>query len=202
MYNKFFKRLFDIILSLISIIILFPLFCIAYFSVKISDSHTAIFVQKRVGKGGKIFNIYKFRTMKTDCPKDIPTHLLVGADTYITRIGKILRKYSIDELPQIYNILKGDMSIIGPRPAILSQKDLLDERKKNGAYNLRPGLTGYAQIKGRDKLTITEKAKYDGEYATKMGFVFDVKIFFTTILKIIKKEDVVEGSEKKEFVTK
>ena len=202
MYNKIFKRLFDIILSLILIIILFPVFCAIYLIIKIFDFHSAIFVQKRAGRSGEAFTLYKFRTMKEDCPKDVPTHLLAEADTYITAIGKILRKYSIDELPQLYNVLKGDMSVIGPRPAILSQKDLLEERKKNGSYNLRPGLTGYAQIKGRDELTITEKAKYDGEYAAKIGFILDVKIFFVTILKIIKKEGIIEGCRKREIVTK
>ena len=157
-----------------------------------------MFKQKRVGKNKKYFMIYKFRTMRTDTPKDTPTHLLKNADTYITRFGKIMRKTSIDELPQIMNILKGEMSIIGPRPALWNQEDLIAERDKYGANDITPGLTGWAQVNGRDELEIPVKAKLDGEYAQKMSFAFDIKIFFKTIINVFKREGIVEGAKKEE----
>ncbi len=195
-YLNYIKRFLDILLSLVAIIILLPLFCFIYILIKIFDKEKVFFIQLRVGECGKTFNMYKFRTMKADCPKDTPTHLLIDSDKYITRTGKFLRKYSLDELPQIYNILKGDMSIVGPRPALLCQTDLLEKRKLNGSYDLKPGLTGYAQINGRDELTVYEKANFDAEYVLKVGLIFDIKIIARTILKIIKKEGVVEGGEK------
>ena len=151
------------------------------------------FKQKRVGKNKTYFNILKFRTMRTDTPKDTPTHLLANPEQYITSIGKILRKTSLDELPQIINILKGDMSIIGPRPALWNQYDLIEERDKYGANDILPGLTGWAQINGRDELEIDVKARLDGEYVEKMSFLFDCKCFFGTITSVLKHEGVVEG---------
>ena len=179
-----------------------PILLIIAVAIKMDSKGPVLFKQKRVAKGKEHFQILKFRTMYADVPKDVPTHLLADPESKITKIGRFLRKSSLDELPQIWNILVGEMSIIGPRPALWNQFDLIAERDKYGANDVRPGLTGLAQVMGRDELPIEVKAKYDGEYAAKMGYVFDVKIFITTILKIIKKEDVVEGSEKKEFVTK
>ena len=144
--------------------------------------------------------IYKFRTMRNDTPKDMPTHMLRGAESYITKFGGIMRKTSIDELPQIINILKGDMSIIGPRPALWNQDDLIEERDKYNANDIRPGLTGLAQISGRDELEIPIKAKFDGEYVQKMSLWFDIKIFFKTILKVFKHDGVVEGKVEKEEI--
>ena len=152
-----------------------------------------LFKQKRVGKNKKHFNIYKFRTMRIDTPKDTPTHLLENPEQWITKMGKFLRKTSLDELPQIINIFKGNMSIIGPRPALWNQFDLIEERDKYGANNLYPGLTGYAQIHGRDAISIEEKAKQDGYYVKHMDLWLDIKIFFGTIWKIFKSDDVVEG---------
>lgn len=187
------KRLIDIILSFLAIIILFiPCLIIAIF-IKAESKGPVFFKQKRVGKNKKYFMIYKFRTMRTDTPKDMPTHLLNNPDIYITKVGKILRKTSLDELPQLINILKGDMSIIGPRPALWNQDDLIAERDKYHANDIRPGLTGLAQISGRDELEIPVKAKLDGEYTKKISFWLDVKIFFKTIIKVFESDGVVEG---------
>lgn len=190
----FFKRLIDIILSLIGLIILIPFFIIFAIIIKCESKGPVFFKQKRFGKNKKFFMIYKFRTMRNDTPKDMPTHMLRGAESYITKFGGFMRKTSIDELPQIINILKGDMSIIGPRPALWNQDDLIEERDKYGANSIRPGLTGLAQISGRDELEITVKAKFDGEYIEKMSLWFDIKIFFKTILKVFKHDGVVEGT--------
>ncbi len=187
------KRLLDFILSLIAFIILLIPFAIISICIKIESKGPVLFKQTRVGKHKKNFTIYKFRTMKTDTPKDMPTHMLNNADSYITKVGKFLRKTSLDELPQIINILKGDMSIIGPRPALWNQDDLIAERDKYGANDITPGLTGLAQINGRDELEIPVKAKFDGEYAEKLSFWFDVKIFFKTIFKVFKSDGIVEG---------
>ena len=199
-YVVFIKRLFDIILSLLAIIILFIPGIIISICIKIESKGSVFFKQKRVGKGKKYFMIYKFRTMRTDTPKDIPTHLLDNPEIYITKIGKFLRKTSLDELPQIINIIKGDMSIIGPRPALWNQDDLIAERDKYGANDIRPGLTGLAQINGRDELEIPIKAKIDGEYTKNIYFLLDVKIFFKTIIKVFERDGVVEGKVKKEEV--
>lgn len=190
-----FKRLIDVILSFIILLILIPFFFIFAIIIKCESNGSVFFKQKRIGKNKKIFTIYKFRTMKEDTPKDIPTHMLQGAQNYITKFGNFMRKTSIDELPQLINILKGDMSIIGPRPALWNQKDLIQEREKYGANNVRPGLTGLAQINGRDELSIIEKAKYDGQYIEKMSFLLDVKIFFKTIKNVFKHEGIVEGKQ-------
>ena len=192
MYNHFFKRLFDIVLSFVGIIVLLPLFLIISLAVFIDDPGPVFFKQKRVGKNKKLFWLHKFRSMKTKTP-DVPTHLLENPQQYITRVGRFLRKTSLDELPQMFDILIGKMSIIGPRPALWTQDDLIAERDKYGANDVRPGLTGWAQINGRDELEIPVKAAFDGEYIQKMGFFFDCKCFFGTITSILKSDGVVEG---------
>ncbi len=201
MYIKI-KRALDIILSFIGLIILSPILLIIVVAIKIDSPGPVLFKQKRVGKGKTYFNILKFRTMKIETPKDTPTHLLQNPEKYITRVGKFLRKTSLDELPQIWNILVGDMSIIGPRPALWNQYDLIAERDKYGANDILPGLTGWAQINGRDELTIEEKAKLDGEYVQKLSFWMDVKCFFGTIVSVIKSDGVVEGGTGKLDVNK
>jgi len=197
MYRKVIKRFFDILLSLIGAIILSWLFLILIIAIKIDSKGPILFKQKRVGKkkNGAItyFNIWKFRTMRVDTPKDVPTHMLSNPDQYITGVGKFLRKTSLDELPQIFNILSGKMSIIGPRPALWNQEDLVVERDKYGANDVLPGLTGWAQINGRDELEIPLKAKLDGEYVERMSFLFDIKCFFGTIVSVLKHDGVVEG---------
>jgi O-antigen biosynthesis protein WbqP len=192
MYKRL-KRVFDFMIALIGSVLLLPVFIILIIAIKMDSKGPVLFVQKRVGRHKKYFNILKFRTMKVDTPKDKPTHLLENPDQYITRIGRFLRKSSLDELPQIWNILKGDMSIIGPRPALWNQYDLIEERDKYGANDIRPGLTGWAQINGRDELLIPIKAKYDGEYVLKMSFLFDCKCFLRTIKSILKHDGIVEG---------
>ena len=192
------KNIIDFILSLIALIILLPFFCIFAIIIKLESRGPIFFKQKRIGKNKKEFYIYKFRTMRTDTPKDMPTHLLKDAESYITKSGKVFRKTSIDELPQIINILKGQMSIIGPRPALWNQYDLIKERDKYNANSIRPGLTGWAQVNGRDELEIPIKAKFDGEYVEKMSLLFDTKIFLKTIIKVFKHDGVVEGKVEKE----
>lgn len=191
----YFKRLLDIILSLMALIILTPIFSIIVIAIKIDTPGPILFKQKRFGKNKVYFEILKFRTMRIDTPKDTPTHLLENPDKWITRVGKILRKTSMDELPQIWNILIGEMSIIGPRPALWNQNDLINERDKYGANNVPVGLTGWAQINGRDELEIERKALLDGEYASKIGFIFDVKCFFGTIASVINRDGIVEGKK-------
>ncbi len=191
------KNILDFILSLLALIILLPFFFIFAIIIKLESKGPIFFKQKRIGKDKKEFYIYKFRTMRTDTPKDMPTHMLKNADSYITKSGKIFRKTSIDELPQIINILKGQMSIIGPRPALWNQEDLIEERDKYNANSIRPGLTGWAQVNGRDELEIPIKAKFDGEYVEKMSLWFDIKIFFKTIIKVFKHDGVVEGEKEK-----
>lgn len=187
------KRLIDIILSLLGLIILSPVFLILIIAIKLDSKGPVLFKQKRVKIHKKHFNILKFRTMRIDTPSDIPTHMLENPDQWITKVGKFLRKTSLDELPQIINILKGDMSIIGPRPALWNQYDLIAERDKYSANDVPVGLTGWAQINGRDELPIEVKAKLDGEYTKKISFIFDMKCFFGTIFSVIKTEGVVEG---------
>ena len=197
MYKKFFKRLIDIVLSGIGIVVLMPVWLILAIAIKIDDPGPVFFKQKRIAKdkNGEIqyFNILKYRSMKTSTPKDTPTHLLENPEQYITKVGKVLRKTSLDELPQIFNIFKGEMSIIGPRPALWNQNNLYEERAKYGANAVTPGLTGWAQINGRDELEIEVKAKLDGEYVKKMSFLFDCKCFFGTIASVLKSNGVVEG---------
>lgn len=187
------KRILDFILAIISLILLSPFFILISLIIKLTSEGPVYFKQKRIGKNKKEFYILKFRTMRTDTPKDMPTHLLDNPDAYITRIGKMLRKTSLDELPQLINILKGEMSFIGPRPALWNQYDLIAERDKYGANDVYPGLTGWAQINGRDELPIEVKAKLDGEYVEKMSFVFDLRCFIGTIISVVKHDGVVEG---------
>ncbi|MCZ2257298.1 sugar transferase [Sporosarcina sp. G11-34] len=192
MYMKV-KRLIDIILSLIGLIVLSPILLTLIIFIKIDSRGPVLFKQKRVGLHKTHFNILKFRTMRIDTPKDTPTHLLANPDQHITKMGKFLRKTSLDELPQIWNIFVGQMSIIGPRPALWNQYDLIEERDKYGANDLPPGLTGWAQINGRDELPIEVKSKLDGEYVDRISFWMDVKCFFGTIVSVAKSDGVVEG---------
>lgn len=187
------KRILDILLSLIAIILLSPLFLAIIVAIKLNSKGPVLFKQKRVGIHKRYFYILKFRTMKIDAPKDCPTHMLENPEQWITRVGKFLRKTSLDELPQIWDILVGHMSIIGPRPALWNQYDLIEERDKYGANDIRPGLTGWAQINGRDELPIEIKANLDGEYVKKLSFWMDVKCFFGTIISVLKHDGVVEG---------
>lgn len=191
------KRFLDIVLSTIILIILLPFLLVFAIIIKLESKGPVFFKQQRVGKNKKLFTIYKFRTMRTDTPKDMPTHMLKNAESYITKFGNIMRKTSIDELPQLINILKGDMSIIGPRPALWNQDDLVVERDKYHANDIRPGLTGWAQVNGRDELEIPVKAKYDGEYVEKMSLLFDIKIFFKTIINVFEHKGIVEGMQEK-----
>ena len=193
MYKNLVKRLIDLVLSVIGIILLIIPMGIIALIIKITDPGPVLFSQKRVGVNKTHFNLYKFRSMKMSTPKDCPTHLLENPEQYITSIGKILRKSSLDELPQLFNILKGEMSVIGPRPCLWNQYDLIEERDKYGANDVRPGLTGWAQINGRDELEIDVKAKLDGEYVEKMSFAFDCKCFFGTFASVLKSDGVVEG---------
>ena len=193
MYLKFGKRLLDLILSGCAIVVLSPVYLLIAITIKLDDPGPVFFRQKRVGIHKTHFEILKFRTMKCCTPKDVPTHLLENPEQYITRVGKVLRKTSLDELPQIFQIFTGKMSIIGPRPALWNQFDLIAERDKYGANDLRPGLTGWAQINGRDELPIDVKARFDGEYVEKVGFFFDCKCFFGTIFSVLRSDGVVEG---------
>ena len=187
------KRLIDVVISLLGLIILSPVFLILIIAIKLDSRGPVLFKQKRIGIHKSHFNILKFRTMRIDTPKDTPTHLLENPEKWITKVGKFLRRTSLDELPQIINILKGDMSIIGPRPALWNQYDLIEERDKYGANDVPVGLTGLAQIHGRDELEIVDKAKLDGVYAKKIGFIMDVKCFFGTFFSVAKSDGVVEG---------
>ena len=193
MYQKFGKRLLDIILSACGILVLSPVYLLVALAIKIDDPGPVFFRQKRVGIHKSHFQILKFRTMKMNTPKDTPTHLLENPQQYITRVGRILRKLSLDELPQIFQIFTGEMSIIGPRPALWNQFDLIEERDKYGANDVRPGLTGWAQINGRDELPIDVKARFDGEYVQNISFGFDCKCFFGTIFSVLRSDGVVEG---------
>lgn len=187
------KEYLDIYLSLMALFFFAPVFLTLVIAIKLDSPGPVFFKQKRVGIHQKHFKILKFRTMRTDTPKDMPTHLLQDPDQYITKVGKFLRKTSLDELPQLINIVKGEMSIIGPRPALWNQYDLIEEREKYGANDILPGLTGWAQIHGRDELDIPEKAKLDGYYVDNLSFGLDVKCFFGTILSVLRSDGVVEG---------
>ena len=193
MYKRFFKRLIDFFVSFVGMLfLLFPMLIIAI-AIKCDSKGPVFFKQKRVGKNKRLFNILKFRTMRTDTPHDAPTHELSDPKKWITKVGGFLRKTSLDELPQIINIMLGQMSIIGPRPALWNQDDLIAERDKYGANDIKPGLTGWAQINGRDELEIPVKAALDGEYVKKMGLFFDIKCFFGTFISVLKHDGVVEG---------
>ena len=187
------KRGIDFLLSFLGCIVLSPVFLLLCLAIKLDSPGPIFFKQKRIGKDKKHFMILKFRTMRIDTPKDCPTHLLENPEQYITKMGKFLRKTSLDELPQMFNILAGQMSIVGPRPALWNQFDLIEERDKYGANDIMPGLTGWAQINGRDELPIEEKARLDGVYVEKMGFLFDCRCFLGTITSVLKHEGVVEG---------
>jgi O-antigen biosynthesis protein WbqP len=192
MYLKL-KRFIDIILSLLGMIILSPLFLVLIIAIKLDSNGPVLFKQKRLGIHKTYFYILKFRTMRIDTPKDTPTHLLENPEQWITKVGKFLRKTSLDELPQILNIFVGHMSIIGPRPCLWNQYDLIEERDKYGANDVAPGLTGWAQINGRDELPISIKAELDGEYVRKIGLIMDVRCFFGTIISVLKSDGVLEG---------
>lgn len=199
MYEKFFKRVIDIVLSAIGLVVLSWLYFILAIAVVLDDPGPVFFKQKRVGKGKTLFPLHKFRSMKMSTPHDMPTHMLKNPEQYITRVGKFLRKSSLDELPQIWDIFIGNMSIIGPRPALWNQDDLIAERDKYGANDIMPGLTGWAQINGRDELEIPVKAKFDGDYTKILheggikAFLFDARCFFGTVFSVAKGAGVVEG---------
>jgi len=192
-YTRFVKRGIDILLSGLALVGLSPVLLAIALWVKLDSPGPVLFKQKRVGKGKTHFNILKFRTMRADTPKDVPTHLLKDPQAFITKSGRFLRKTSLDELPQIWNIFVGEMSIVGPRPALWNQYDLLEERDKYGANDVVPGLTGWAQVNGRDELEIPVKAKLDGEYVSRLSFGMDVKCFVMTITGVLTHKGVVEG---------
>ncbi|MEH6908006.1 sugar transferase [Neobacillus drentensis] len=192
-YKTDMKRWLDLVLSIIGLLLFLPIILIIMILIKLDSQGPVYFKQRRIGKNKKEFYILKFRTMRIDTPHDIPTNLLLNPDKYITRVGRFLRKSSLDEFPQIINILKGEMSIVGPRPALWNQYDLLEERDKYGANEVTPGLTGWAQINGRDELPIDVKAKLDGEYVKNISFAFDFKVFFFTIAKVLTSNGVKEG---------
>lgn len=191
----FIKRILDILIAGIACFLLSPLMLIIAFAIKLDSPGPVLFKQKRVGKNKKIFEIWKFRTMYIDTPKEMPTHMLDNADRFITRTGVFMRKYSLDELPQLWQCVSGKMSIIGPRPALWNQNDLIRERDKYGVNGITPGLTGWAQINGRDELNIDTKAKLDGEYVKSIGFGMDIKCFIGTIKCVLNHDGVVEGNQ-------
>lgn len=193
MYERYIKRILDIIISLSALIVLSPVLLIVAVLIKLDSPGPVFFTQKRYGKNKEFFNIYKFRSMRTNTPKDVPTNDLHGANSFITPLGNVLRKTSLDELPQLWNILRGDMSLIGPRPALWNQYDLMELRDKYGASMIRPGLSGWAQVNGRDSLELEQKARRDGEYARNVSFAFDVKCLWMTFIKVVRREDIVEG---------
>ena len=190
---KYVKRSLDILLSLVGMLVLFPFILVLVVAIKLDSQGPVLFKQTRIGIHKKTFQILKFRTMRIDTPKDTPTHLLENPEQWITKVGKFLRKTSLDELPQIWNIFVGDMSIIGPRPALWNQYDLIEERDRYGVNDILPGLTGWAQIHGRDELPIAKKAELDGYYVQHLSFGLDVRCFFGTIKSVVKSEGVVEG---------
>ena len=194
MYKKLIKPTLDIAFAFLGLIIMSPVLILISILIKAESKGPIFFTQKRIGKGKKQFNIIKFRTMKHDTPGDVPTHLLKNPDEYITKVGKFLRKTSLDELPQLFNILKADMSFIGPRPALWNQYDLINERDKYEANDIYPGLSGWAQVNGRDEIEISKKAIMDGEYAKKLSFGFDIKCFLKTITSIFSARGFSEGS--------
>lgn len=193
MYRNCLKRVFDLILSLLAALVLSPLMLCIALAVKIDSKGPVFFRQKRIGKGKKTFTMLKFRSMLTEAPHDVPTHLLDDPERFISRVGRFLRKTSLDELPQLYNIIAGDMAVVGPRPALWNQYDLIEERDKYGANDLRPGLTGLAQISGRDELEIPVKAKLDGEYAAKVSPAMDIRCILGTVKNVLRHEGIVEG---------
>jgi len=197
MYAHYMKRKIDFVLALLGLIVLSPIYLIIIIAIKLDSKGPVLFEQVRMAQHKQAFKIYKFRTMRTDTPHNMPTHMLAHADSFITPVGKFLRKTSLDELPQLLNILKGEMSIIGPRPCLMNQKDLIVARDEYSANDVKPGLTGLAQISGRDELPIPVKAKYDGDYCQKITFVGDVKLFFETITSVLEHDGVKEGKSAK-----
>lgn len=199
MYQKYIKRLLDVVFSALMLIVLLPVLLLIALLIKLDSKGPVIFQQKRVGKGKKYFNIYKFRTMRTDTPSEVPTNDLRGAEAYITKVGGFLRKTSLDELPQLLNILKGDMSFIGPRPALWNQFELIELRDKYGANDVLPGLSGWAQVNGRDILSLEDdrKAECDGEYVKNLSFAFDVKCILLTVVNVLSMQGMVDGDEGK-----
>lgn len=193
MYAHYIKRIIDFMLALLGLIILSPLYLVIIIAIKLDSKGPVLFEQERMAQHKQTFKIYKFRTMRTDTPHNMPTHMLAHADSFITPVGKFLRKTSLDELPQLLNIIKGEMSIIGPRPCLMNQTDLIIERDKYAANDVKPGLTGFAQISGRDELPIPVKAKYDGDYCQKITFLGDIKLFFETTISVLKHDGVKEG---------
>ena len=197
MYERVIKRCLDFFIALIALVILSPVFVIVAALIKLDSPGPVFFTQKRYGRNKRFFRIYKFRSMRADTPKDVPTDALQRADSFITPLGHVLRKTSLDELPQLWNILKGDMALIGPRPALWNQYDLMALRDRNGSSRLRPGLSGWAQVNGRDAIELEEKAKYDGVYAQNVSFLFDLKCLWLTVAKVARGEGVVEGAKPK-----
>lgn len=199
MYERIIKRVLDVVISAVSLVVLSPLFVLIAIAIKLDSKGPVIFKQKRYGRSKVLFDICKFRTMRTDAPKDVPTNDLRGARNFITPLGRFLRKTSLDELPQLWNILKGDMSLIGPRPALWNQYDLMELRDRYGASDIRPGLSGWAQVNGRDYLSrdLEKKARRDAEYAHNISFAFDLKCFLLTIVKVFNRQGIVEGAEEK-----
>ncbi len=195
MYANFIKRVIDLLFSLIALILLSPVFIIIVIWIKATSKGPIFFRQQRVGKNKKLFSIMKFRTMRIEAPRDCPTHMLENPQQYITGVGRFLRKTSLDELPQIFNILMFQMSIVGPRPALWNQYDLIEERDKYGANDILPGITGWAQVNGRDELAIAVKTEFDGEYVKRMSFIFDLKCFFLTFVKVLKSDGIKEGAQ-------
>ena len=192
-YQHGIKRLLDLLLALAGCVLLAPVLALLAVVIKLDSPGPVFFRQKRVGRGRKHFDMLKFRTMRTDAPHDMPTHLLENPDAYITGAGRFLRRTSLDELPQIFNILLGQMSVVGPRPALWNQDDLIAERDRYGANDVTPGLTGWAQVNGRDELAIEEKARLDGEYVRNLTFKMDVTCFMMTIGNVLRQKGVVEG---------
>jgi len=193
MLYRIVKRIVDIVLSAVGLIVLSPIYLLLVIAIKLDSRGPVLFKQKRVGIHKTHFKILKFRTMRIDAPKDVPTHLMKNPEQWITRVGRFLRKTSLDELPQIWNVFVGNMSIVGPRPALWNQYDLIAERDKYGANDVPVGLTGWAQINGRDELEIEVKAKLDGEYVQKMGLIMDLRCLFGTIVSVLRSDGVVEG---------
>lgn len=192
-YQKVIKRFIDMLLSFLGLVILSPVFIILIVLIKCEDKGPVLFVQKRVGINKQFFKLHKFRSMKMSTPKNTPTHMLKNPDEYITKIGRFMRKHSLDELPQIWDIFIGNMSIVGPRPALYNQELLIALRDEYNANEVMPGLTGYAQINGRDEISIEKKSKLDGDYVKHISFLFDAKCFFGTVFKVFKDDSVVEG---------
>ena len=195
MYQGF-KFMMDRVFSAIALLLLGPLMALLALAIRLDSAGPAFFRQKRAGRNGRFFTIYKFRTMRKETPHDMPTHMLTGANRHITRLGQFMRKSSLDELPQLLNILRGDMSLVGPRPALWNQDDLIALRKSNGSDRIRPGLTGWAQVNGRDELPISRKAELDGEYAANLTLGRDLRILVRTALQVFHAEGVVEGVQK------